>query len=170
MSAAFRIISDLMRQPVVAVGPGATVDEVQALAESHAIHHVPIVQHGKLLGLVCTCDLTRARGDLRVLQLARRNVVTASPSCTPAEAALLMKEHAVGSVLIVNRDGLWGIVTRGDLANADPELARLLASVECALCHSTHHLRQAGDGETLLCVACAERASASHWFAPAVTS
>jgi acetoin utilization protein AcuB len=166
MSAAISMVSELMHQPVVTVGPGATVDEVQALAESQGIHHVPIVQHAKLLGMVCTCDLGAARGDLRVLQLARRNVITAAPDCSPEDAARLMKEHAVGSVLIANRDGLWGIVTRDDLANSDPKLARLLASVECSVCHSTHHLRQA-DGDALVCVACAEKASSAHWFAPA---
>ena len=35
-----------------------------------------------------------------------------------------MRDNAVGSVLISNRDGLWGIVTRADLASADAELAR----------------------------------------------
>lgn len=156
-------VSELMRQPVVAVGPGASVREVLELAKSRGIHHVPIVQHGKLLGLVCTCDLKAAAPDLHALQLARRNVVTASPDCSAEDAARLMMTQVVGSLLIVNGDGVWGIVTRQDLARADAELAALLARVQCSACQSTRHL-QRGPGDTFLCAACAERASASHWF------
>jgi predicted transcriptional regulator len=157
------MVSELMHQPVVTVGPGASVAEVMAVATSWSIHHVPIVQRGKLLGIVCTCDLENARPDLRALQLARRNVVTAMPDCSAADAARLMMDNAVGSLVVANRDGVWGIVTRGDLTRADAELADLLAEGQCCVCHTTHHLRQ-GPGETLLCVACAERASATHWF------
>ncbi len=163
MSAGTQMVSELMRQPVVTVGPGASVEEVRALADSQGIHHVPIVQRGRLLGVVCTCDLRDARPDLRVLQLARRNVVTAEPNVSARVVAKLMRDQAVGSVLISNRDGLWGIVTRSDLAEADAELAGLLATLECAACHATHHLRSS-DGATLLCVACAERLSSQHWF------
>lgn len=163
MSAAHQMVSELMHQPVVSVGPAASVEEVRTLAESKGIHHVPIVERGKLLGVVCTCDLQSAPATSRVLQLARRNVVTAPPDCSAADTAKLMRDNAVGSVLISNRDGLWGIVTRNDLVRADTELAAMLAGVECAFCQSTRHLRQTAD-ESFLCVACAERSSASHWF------
>jgi acetoin utilization protein AcuB len=163
MSAVTQIVADLMHQPLVSVGPGASVDEVMTLAKSKGIHHVPIVKEGKLLGLVCTCDLGSARKDLPALQIARRQVIAVEPDCPAADAAKLMADKAVGSLIIRNRDGLWGIVTRHDLLRADRALAELLGESHCAACQSTHHLRQ-GPGETYLCVQCAERAAASHWY------
>jgi predicted transcriptional regulator len=163
MSAAIPIVSELMHQPLVSVGPGASVEEAIQLAKSKGIHHVPIVQSGKLLGMVCTCDLGSARPDLRVLQLARRNVVTVEPDCSTADAARLMVTSVVGSLVVRNGDGLWGIVTRSDLVQADEALASVLAELKCAACQSTRHLRP-GPGDGYLCVHCAERASASHWF------
>jgi acetoin utilization protein AcuB len=163
MSAITTMVSQLMRQPLVTAGPGASVEEVELLARTKGIHHVPIVQRGKLLGIVCTCDLKGARPNLRALQLARRNVVTAQPDSTAAEVARLMIDNAVGSVVVSNRDGLWGIVTRGDFEHADSALADLLALRQCAACKSARHLRP-GPGETLLCAACADRASAAHWY------
>jgi predicted transcriptional regulator len=163
MSAVKQLVSDLMRQPVVTVGPGASVGEVTTLAKDRGIHHVPIVQRGKVLGIVCTCDLAEASPEVRALALARRNVITALPDASASDVARLMTNNAVGSVLITNRDGLWGIVTRDDLALASADLADLLDGVRCTACQSTHHLRE-GAGETLLCAACAERARASHWF------
>ena len=163
MSASTQIVSELMHQPLVSAPPGASVDEVMTLAKSKGIHHVPIVQGSKLLGIVCTCDLGAARKDLRALQLARRHVVTVKPDCPAPAAAKLMLEEAVGSLLVGNADGLWGIVTRDDLMQADAELASLLAPVHCSACQSTHHLRP-GPGDSYLCVHCAERASSTHWF------
>jgi CBS domain-containing protein len=152
-----------MHQPLVSVGAGASVDEALTLATSKGIHHVPIVQGGKLLGMVCTCDLGSARPDLRVLQLARRNVVTVEPDCSVADAARTMVAGVVGSLVVRNRDGLWGIVTRSDLMRADDDVAGLLSALHCSACGSTRHLQQ-GPGDSYLCVQCAERASASHWF------
>jgi len=163
MTPATEMVSQFMHQPVVTVGPAASVEEVLALAREKGIHHIPITQRGKLLGLVCTCDLNAALPTLPVLHLARRNVVTALPDCSAGDAARLMMTNAVGSVVICNRDGVWGIVTRSDLAQARPELASLLAEAQCAACGTSEHLRL-GPGETFLCATCAERASASHWF------
>jgi CBS domain-containing protein len=163
MSAATQIVSELMHQPLTSVGPGASVEEVMAVAKSKGIHHVPIVKDGKLLGLVCTCDLEGARKELKALQRARRHVLTVKPDCPVMDAAKLMRENAVGSLIVANRDGLWGIVTRHDLMLADEALAEVLADLHCASCNSTHHLRQ-GPGDTYLCVKCEENAAASHWF------
>ncbi len=163
MPPATEMVSQIMHQPVISAGPGASVAEVMVLAQNNGLHHVPILSHGKLLGLVCTCDLKAARPDLRALQLARRNVVTALPSCSAVEAARLMMTHVVGSLVIANGDGVWGIITRHDLERADAKLAELFAETYCAACQSTHHL-QRGPGDTLLCATCAERANARHWF------
>jgi predicted transcriptional regulator len=163
MHAATEMVSRFMHQPVVSVGPGASVQDALSLAHHSGIHHIPIVQKGKLLGLVCTCDLREARTDLPVLRLAHRNVVTALPNCSAGDAARLMTENAVGSLVVANRDGLWGIVTRKDLAEAAPELAELLAGNACVACQARQHLRPIA-GEAFLCVTCAERASARHWY------
>jgi CBS domain-containing protein len=163
MATASQIVSEVMHQPLASVGPGASVEEVMTLTKKEGIHHVPIVQAGKLLGLVCTCDLDGARGQLKVLQLARRHVVTVKPDCSTTDAAKLMREHAVGSLVVSNRDGLWGIVTRHDLMKAGKDLAKLLADLHCVECQSTHHLRQ-GPDDTYLCVPCSQRATAKHWF------
>ena len=162
-TAATEMVSQFMHQPVFSVGPGASVQEVMALARAKGIHHIPIVQRGKLLGLVCTCDLHEARPTLPVLSLARRNVVTALPDCSAGDAARLMMTNAVGSVVVCNPDGVWGIVTRQDLAQARPELAALLAEGHCAACGACEHLRL-GPGDTFLCATCSERARARHWY------
>lgn len=163
MFAVTRIVSDISHQPLVSVGPGASVAEAVALATARDIHHVPILQGHQLLGIVCTCDLGGAPRDLRVLQLARRNVVTVEPECTVQEAARLMIANIVGSLLVRSRNGQWGIVTRSDLLQSHADVESLLSELHCAVCGATRHLFQ-NPGNGYVCAPCAEQARAHHWF------
>ena len=102
MEAVNQMVFELMRQPVVTVGPGATVDDVTTLAKDRNIHHVPIVQHGRLLGIVCTCDLAGARPDLPQDSISRPrprpcNLARAAPIAQSAER-LHGKEKVKGSI------------------------------------------------------------------------
>lgn len=51
-----------------------------------------------------------------VRECLRKPPVTVPPQCTLQEAAGLMRDHAVGALLVLRRDELLGIVTDRDLA------------------------------------------------------
>jgi CBS domain-containing protein len=119
-------IAELMSMPAIAIGPDARKAEVLALAATHAIHHFPILSGTQLIGLVCVSDLVTATPESEVIHWAWRHVVTAEPQCSPDDAARLMRLHDVDSVVVVDEGGVWGIVTREDLLEADPELLRLM--------------------------------------------
>jgi ribosomal protein L37AE/L43A len=67
-----------------------------------------------------------------------------------------MVAHDVGSVVVVGQDGVWGILTREDLAEIAPELLR---SAQCAKCSSRRHLHRGVSG-AFSCAACEARANA----------
>lgn len=119
-------IAELMSMPAIAIGPDARTADVLALADTHAIHHFPILQGAQLIGLVCISDLVNATLDSEVIHWAWRHVVTAEPHCSPDDAARLMRLHGVDSVVVADEGGVWGIVTREDLLEADPELVRFM--------------------------------------------
>jgi CBS domain-containing protein len=119
-------LAELMSMPAIAIGPDARTAEVLELAAAHAIHHFPIMQEAVLIGLVCVSDLETAALDSHVIHKAWRHVVTAAPQSSADDAARLMRLHGVNSVVVADEGGVWGIVTRDDLLEADPELARLL--------------------------------------------
>jgi predicted transcriptional regulator len=150
-------VSELMTAPVVTIGPDALAGEVLALAHAEGIHHFPIVREGRLIGIVCTCDLQDLRPDARVQQMAWRHVVTLPPECDVVDAARLMTSHGVGSIVISDADRICGIVTREDLVRADPNLEQLLAEARCAACGARKHLRPWLDGQCL-CQGCHGRA------------
>jgi CBS-domain-containing membrane protein len=146
-----------MSVPVVTIGPNARVREVLALAEAKGVHHFPILEQNRLVGIICTCDLQAVAPEAKVLPLAWRHVVTLRPEGSRSDAARLMAIQGVGSIVVADDDGVCGIVTREDLLNADPELEQLLAEARCSACGARRHLRPAGGGQCI-CQSCKARA------------
>lgn len=159
---AFHPVSNSMQRPVYAIGPATPVAEVLAVAERLQVHHFPIIAGGDLLGIVCTCDLLEARPDTAVSRWARHDVVTLDPTGTAEQAAALMRDRGVGSVVIAEASGPCGIVTREDLAR-DPKLALTLDEGHCSACGARKHLRRASN-DTFLCVDCSQRAREDSWY------
>lgn len=156
-------VSEIMSAPVVTIDAGARVQDVLGLAEKRAVHHFPIVERGVLLGLVCTCDLRDASPHTCALDLAHQRVVTIPPDGKADDAARLMATEAVGSVVVVGKDGVVGMLTREDVARSAPELASLMAEGHCSACGTRHHLHP-GPNATFLCADCLERGSEDPWF------
>jgi len=145
------LVSQLMSTPVIALDPNADVGELLQLSENLSIHHFPLVNEGGLFGVVCTCDVVGARPEQAVSLFARRAPITVRPEATAREAAAYMALNDVGSVVVADDDGIWGILTRDDLAETVPELMK---DLHCLYCSSRQHLRPA-PGHTLICPSCA---------------
>jgi CBS domain-containing protein len=154
------LVSELMSSPVVALAADARVAEVLALANAHDIHHFPIVEEDRLVGLVCICNLQDAPPESHALSRAWRHVITAPPESSASDAARLMMLHGVGSIVIADHDGLWGILTREDLAQASPELDSLLYNARCVVCGTLRHIRPGAEG-TSVCQRCENEAAKS---------
>jgi len=52
-------LGEVMTREIVVVGPSVTVGEAMAIITAKRIRHLPVVENGKLLGLVSSGDLTR---------------------------------------------------------------------------------------------------------------
>lgn len=52
-------LGEVMTREIVVVGPAVTVGEAMAIVTARRIRHLPVVENGKLLGLVSSGDLTR---------------------------------------------------------------------------------------------------------------
>ena len=52
-------IGEVMTREIVFVGPTVTVGEAMAIITARRIRHLPVMEGGKLLGLVSSGDLTR---------------------------------------------------------------------------------------------------------------
>ena len=56
-------VREIMTSRVVCVGPQRTVDECMALMTEKRIRHLPVIEHGELIGLLSIGDLVKHRID-----------------------------------------------------------------------------------------------------------
>lgn len=53
-------ISEIMSGNVVTVGPGESIDQCMALMTKHKIRHLPVVENGRISGVLSIGDLVKA--------------------------------------------------------------------------------------------------------------
>jgi CBS domain-containing protein len=122
-------VEDVMTSDPLVMAPSARIEEAHALMKSRGFRHLPIVEGGKLVGIVSMTDIGRIGSTLpEVMARVIADVMTKSPSTIqPAErvevAAAQMALRKINCLLVVSGEALVGIVTTYDLLDA---LARTL--------------------------------------------
>lgn len=146
-------VEEVMTRDVITVAPQSLLKAVAETLARHRISGVPVVDNGRVLGVVSEADilekeaaelkpgmlgrlLRRGRPDAKkAARIAREAMtspaVTVPPQRDVAQAARLMVERGINRLPVVTEDGgLVGIVTRADLVRAfvrsDKEIAREL--------------------------------------------
>jgi CBS domain-containing protein len=152
-----RRVTELMSWALLTAPVTMSCKEARALAAARAVHHIPVLDGGVMVGIVCTCDLREAREDESLGRRMRTPVATITASATSNEALATMRRHDVGALPVLYHGFLIGIVTAGDLVRARvlPEHERPV----CASCSAHHHVRIAHPEGRLLCLACRERSA-----------
>jgi len=150
-----RRVTELMSWALLTAPLTMPCKDVLALAATRAVHHVPVLDGGVMVGIVCSCDLRTAGGAEMLGRRMRSPVVTITANAAANEALTSMKRHDVGALPVLYHGFLIGIVTTGDLVRA-----RVLPEQErptCSSCGAHHHVRQTHPGGTQHCLACRER-------------
>lgn len=107
---------------LVSVTPGATISAVVDLLHRHRIGAVPVIDSGRIVGLVSERDIViglASHGasilDARVADVMTTPVVTARPTMTCREAMALMTDRRFRHLPVVDGEVILGIVSIGDL-------------------------------------------------------
>ncbi len=117
-----RYVREVMTRPVVWVHPDASLVEAAQLMRAQGIGDVLVASGGKLLGVLTDRDITLRAVAEGIDPLA----VTCHAVCTPdpvtigpdeevAEAAALMRRHAVGRLPVVEAGRPLGVISLGDV-------------------------------------------------------
>lgn len=99
-----RYESGVLRDPIT-IAPDVPVREVIALSRQHGISGFPVIEHGKVVGIVTGRDLrfeTRMDAPVRDIMTPRERLVTVPEDATLADAKALMHKHKLERVLVVN--------------------------------------------------------------------
>ena len=119
-------ISQSMTKEVRSLPPTATIAEAAKLMAKFDIGAIPILENGKLVGMVTDRDIairavaTGLSPDLPVVRAMTQDVTTCRDIACIDEVLAEMVTHGVRRMPICAKDGkLVGIVTLGDLARMD---------------------------------------------------
>jgi len=124
-------VRDLMQEKIVTIGASDRLSTVEDIMTLGRVRHMPVVQGGKLVGVVSERDLLRAslsnltgfdsterRAFLNGVEIAR--VMSAPPVVIEADApiehaALVMAERRIGCLPVMDGQTLVGLLTETDL-------------------------------------------------------
>ena len=125
-------VRDVMTSPVISIPPDTTVPAAMAMMRQYRIRHLPVVEHGRLVGIVSRGDLREASSGaalnadtyelhfmlsrLTIGKLMMRKVITITADAFIVRAAELMTEYKIAGLPVVEADGsVIGIITESDL-------------------------------------------------------
>ena len=128
-------VAEVMTSKVFTVEPNDLIDRVFFLIHYEKIRHLPVVEKGKLVGIVSDRDLYKALGpksnsnavetgkdnsqlhvvSQKVVHIMHRGVYTITPDAMLSEAAAMLAEHKIGALPVVDNGKLIGILSATDI-------------------------------------------------------
>ncbi|MBC7601763.1 MAG: IMP dehydrogenase [Ramlibacter sp.] len=113
-----RYESGVLRDPVI-ITPSHTVRQVIAMQEQLGISGFPVVDGGRVVGIVTGRDLRfETRYDVPVSEIMtpREKLITVQEGTSPAEAKALLNKYKLERLLVINDDFvLKGLITVKDI-------------------------------------------------------
>lgn len=128
---------DVMTEAVVTASPDATLQSIAALLERHGIKRVPIVENGRIVGIVSRANLVQALASGRVTEEAEDN----DERLRQAVVSRLDGQPWGGAMVnVIVHDGaveLWGVVDNDD----EKKAVRIAAEETPGIAMVTDNLR-----------------------------
>ena len=126
------LVKNWMSKKVISIEPKDSMQRALSLMKEHKIRMLPVLQKGKLVGVVSDTDLKRASASdatmldmhemlyllskIKIKDIMTKDPLTVAPGCTVEETAALLMERKISGVPVVDEDGkVVGVITRDDL-------------------------------------------------------
>ena len=112
-------VADIISAPVFSAAPNLSILEASRMMESKNIKRLPVIQDGKLLGIVTQTNLTQALASYgmwrNVEEIMIPNVARVLRHAWVTEAADLMANQDISCVIALDGERAVGIITERDL-------------------------------------------------------
>jgi IMP dehydrogenase len=116
-----RYETGILSDPIT-ISPDMRVLDVIQLTQQHRISGLPVVENGRVVGIVTNRDLrfeTRLDEPVRNIMTPRERLVTVREGASLEEAQRLMHQHRLERVLVIDEDfQLRGLITVKDILKA----------------------------------------------------
>jgi acetoin utilization protein AcuB len=124
-------IEEFMTRKVITVSPETKLVDAQSIMEEKHIRRLPVVDDGKLVGIITRSDLTESMAcranplgahelqyvlsSILVKDVMKKDPVTVTPDTKFEEALQIGQEKKIGSFPVVKNGELVGITTESDI-------------------------------------------------------
>ncbi len=126
------LVSHLMTSNIETISPDLTLKELGQLLSTRHFRHLPVVQDGKLVGIISRTDYDKVlvglqlahRSDTEideilattpVSRLMTRDVKTVTPSTTAQQVMKIFREVSFHALPVMEDDKLIGIISHHDV-------------------------------------------------------
>ncbi|MHC1725802.1 MAG: CBS and ACT domain-containing protein [Syntrophobacteraceae bacterium] len=126
------LVKNWMSKNPITIEEEDSMQQAMALMKEHKIRTLPVVNEGKLVGIISDTDLKRASASdatmldmhellyliskIKVHEIMTKNPITVPEDLTVEETAQIMMEHNISGVPVTDHKGnLVGIITRNDV-------------------------------------------------------
>lgn len=122
------LVEEIMKREVITIERNESVHAALGKIKEHRIRHLPVVEQGRLVGIVSDRDLRAVspsfllqERDIDILkstkvgEIMKCPVLTAHPLDGVDEVARIMYEYRIGCLPVIKGDKLVGILTDTDL-------------------------------------------------------
>jgi CBS domain-containing protein len=119
-------VVELMNKNVVTCHPSEALTVIVNKFELFNIAGMPVVEKGKLIGIICQSDILKGMKDgsiqnLTVKDVMVTEVITVSSLDSAVNTARIMVEKHINRIPVMDKEVLVGIVTREDIIRAVAE-------------------------------------------------
>lgn len=124
-------VGDRMSHPVIFVSPETKVQEAMHLMKDEGIRRMPVIDKGKLVGIISDYDLLNASptkatslsvweinyllSKITVEEVMTKEVTTIARDTPIEEAARIMADRGISGLPVMEDDKVVGIITETDL-------------------------------------------------------
>ncbi|HEX2928464.1 MAG TPA: CBS domain-containing protein [Candidatus Binatia bacterium] len=114
-----KAVKEIMMSSPVTVRPGDTLQLASDMISLGCIRHLPVVENGRLLGILSARDVmavglknrSALLKSMPIKGVMKRRVITVAPDTPIVEAARLMADKKIGCLPVLSDGTLVGLVT-----------------------------------------------------------
>ncbi|MCD6400480.1 MAG: CBS domain-containing protein [Anaerolineales bacterium] len=125
------LVGDRMSKPVITVPPNMPITEAIEMMRREHIRRAPVIEKGKLIGIVTDIDLLNASpspattlsiwemnyliSKITVGEVMTRDIFTIEEDTPIEEAARIMADNKIGGLPVIRNNRVVGIITETDI-------------------------------------------------------
>ncbi len=121
-----QMAKNIMSRKLYTIDPLTGVGRAAAIMERCGIGCLPVVDEGKLVGIITSRDIKKSHPNRLVADAMTKEVITVPPTVSIWEAKKLMEEYKIERLVVVDEKNIVGIITKAQII---AELSRYIDSL-----------------------------------------